>query len=117
MNTGVNRMIITNRTSMHTKPSAHKGKDQAARNQTCFLISTPLSLGFAMEGGGEGRCLTPFCCIRFFFLLPPFGPLPSVSITTIYAQKLSLHMWPVKTVVYRLWHHTESFKVPGFVGA
>lgn len=32
MNTGVNRMIITNRTWMHTKPSAHKGKDQAARN-------------------------------------------------------------------------------------
>lgn len=32
MNTGVNRMVITNRTSMHTKPSAHKGKDQAARN-------------------------------------------------------------------------------------
>lgn len=53
MNTGVNRMIITNRTSMHTKPSAHKGEDQAARNQTCFIISTPLSLGF--EGGLVGE--------------------------------------------------------------
>lgn len=38
---------------MHTKPSAHKGKDQAARNQTCFIISTPLSLGFVGELVGE----------------------------------------------------------------
>lgn len=26
MNTGDNRKIITNRTSMHTKPTAYKGK-------------------------------------------------------------------------------------------
>lgn len=54
MNTGVNRMIITNRTSMHTKPGEHKGKDQAARNQTCFIISIPLSLGFGGGVGGGG---------------------------------------------------------------
>lgn len=69
-------MIITNRTSMHTKPSVYKGKDQAARNQSCLIIPTPQSLGFG--GGWGGRCLTPFCCNSFFLpscllLSPPFS--------------------------------------------